>query len=366
VVTPTHGRAALVAGMLASLQGARAGTGTEVEVLVVDSSGPAEAAHIAQACHGTGARYLRGPLSVRAKRNLGVRNTCAPVVLFLDSDCRADPDLLREHLAVWTGAGATMAGASGLTRFVGEPNWVWRIAEHTPFLDAFGFAERFPGVQWAVTNNLSFSRTVLEQLGGFDEGLPYRLGWDDIDLCLRATRGGYYILTAPHAVVYHEKATWNSLGGLVSRAWRWGRLRFWALRKHPWLKRTDPPKQSAMTLVAAGLLGAAALTRHTWWPLALLALWVPLTGLLLAATRALSHRWTLRDLGDEWAAEGLMSLHDLATGLEALRHGSPVWLFQRLIFSDGHLEGEYAGEVLRSWAHIAMLGLTGLALWLTR
>jgi GT2 family glycosyltransferase len=50
---------------------------------------------------------------------------------------------------------------------------------------------------------------VLDRLGGWDEKFnPY--GWEDIDLCLRASKMGYKTVYVPHALIYHA-------GGRVGR-----------------------------------------------------------------------------------------------------------------------------------------------------
>jgi GT2 family glycosyltransferase len=53
---------------------------------------------------------------------------------------------------------------------------------------------------------LMVRRSVFQELGGFDEGLP--VAFNDVDLCLRAREKGYRLVINPHAVLYHhEKAT---------------------------------------------------------------------------------------------------------------------------------------------------------------
>jgi len=46
-------------------------------------------------------------------------------------------------------------------------------------------------------------KTLFEQLGGFDERL--RVGYNDIDLCLRLREKGYLIVYTPFAVLHHEE-----------------------------------------------------------------------------------------------------------------------------------------------------------------
>jgi N-acetylglucosaminyl-diphospho-decaprenol L-rhamnosyltransferase len=78
---------------------------------------------------------------------------------------------------------------------------------------------------------LLLRRTMLEELGGLDEG--FRLYGEDIDLCYRAARAGWERWYVPAAVVEHEHKALTDRRILTRRTlWHWrGILRF--VRKHP-------------------------------------------------------------------------------------------------------------------------------------
>src|SRR5262249_19268736 len=73
--------------------------------------------------------------------------------------------------------------------------------------------------------------TMLEELGGFDEG--FRLYGEDIDLQYRAREAGWERWYVPGAVVRHEHKAETDKRWLTRRTlWHWrGILRF--VRKHP-------------------------------------------------------------------------------------------------------------------------------------
>ena len=98
VVVPVLGRVPSTERMLASLRAAAERCPEPVEIILIDDSGPTDAARHREHCDRHGARYLRGPRHVGAKRNLGVRHASHDLLLFTDSDCRATPDLLRIHV----------------------------------------------------------------------------------------------------------------------------------------------------------------------------------------------------------------------------------------------------------------------------
>jgi GT2 family glycosyltransferase len=84
---------------------------------------------------------------------------------------------------------------------------------------------------WMLGGFLLLRRTMLEELGGLDEG--FRLYGEDIDLCYRAARAGWERWYVPAAVVEHEHKALTDRRILTRRSlWHWrGILRF--VRKHP-------------------------------------------------------------------------------------------------------------------------------------
>jgi GT2 family glycosyltransferase len=84
---------------------------------------------------------------------------------------------------------------------------------------------------WMLGAFLLLRRSMLEELGGFDEG--FRLYGEDIDLQYRASEAGWERWYLPDAVVRHEHKAETDKRWLTRRTlWHWrGILRF--VRKHP-------------------------------------------------------------------------------------------------------------------------------------
>ena len=84
---------------------------------------------------------------------------------------------------------------------------------------------------WMLGGFLMLRRSMLDQLGGFDEG--FRLYGEDIDLQYRAMRAGWERWYVPAAVVRHEHQAETDKRWLTRRTlWHWaGIVRF--VRKHP-------------------------------------------------------------------------------------------------------------------------------------
>lgn len=84
---------------------------------------------------------------------------------------------------------------------------------------------------WMLAGFLMYRRSMLDELGGFDEG--FRLYGEDIDLQYRALRAGWERWYVPQAVVRHEHKAETDKRWLTRRTlWHWaGIARF--VRKHP-------------------------------------------------------------------------------------------------------------------------------------
>ena len=84
---------------------------------------------------------------------------------------------------------------------------------------------------WMLGGFLLLRRSMLDELGGFDEG--FRLYGEDIDLCYRAAKAGWERWYVPEAVVTHRYDAVTDRSFLTRRTlWHWrGIARF--VRKHP-------------------------------------------------------------------------------------------------------------------------------------
>lgn len=147
--------------------------------------------------------------------NIGARHALGERLLFLNNDTEVlEPGWL-EELVRW--ADRPEIGAVGPKLLY--PNHTIQHAGVILGLEGFcghifrGVLEHhhgiFGSVNWyrnfqAVTGAcLMMHRTVFEQVGGFDEG--YRLGYSDIEICLRLVKHGYRIVYTPFAPMLHHE-----------------------------------------------------------------------------------------------------------------------------------------------------------------
>ncbi|HWB23582.1 MAG TPA: glycosyltransferase family 2 protein, partial [Gaiellaceae bacterium] len=184
-----------------------------------------------------------------ANVNVGLTRTHGDAVLIANPDAVAGPGAvaaLRDFMA-----GRDRCGVAGPMMVYPDGSWqpsrrrfptvTGTIVRRTPLRKIvpqrhhFHQDERPPAepvqADWMLGGFLLLRRSMLEELGGFDEG--FRLYGEDIDLQYRALRAGWESWYIPAAVVRHEHKAVTDNHWLTRRTlWHWrGILRF--VRKHP-------------------------------------------------------------------------------------------------------------------------------------
>jgi GT2 family glycosyltransferase len=215
----------------------------QVDELVVVANVPGSVPDGVEAVHN------ERPLGFGANVNLGIARTSAELVLCANPDAVPEADavgvlraFMAEHARCGV-AGPRMTYPDGRwqpsrRRF---PTVTGTIVRRTPLrlvlpqrrhyhLDEAAPEEPVQA-DWMLGAFLLLRRSMLEELGGFDEG--FRLYGEDIDLQYRAMRAGWERWYVPAAVVRPEHKAETDRRWLTRRTlWHWrGVLRF--VRKHP-------------------------------------------------------------------------------------------------------------------------------------
>lgn len=355
IVIPAHGRADLLLRLLASVEAARQRSAVPVEVLVIDSTPGEGRAPVQAACEQHGARWLSGTLSVRQKRNLGAKHAHHSWFLFLDSDCEASEGLFEAYRRFTIGADAALAAAAGPTRFRDGETWFTRLVAHSSLLGPFRTPERPGRILWATTSNLLVSRKVFDTLGGFREDLPFRLGGDDTDFCLRLCQAGGHVESIPDAVCYHSWQTWASPLALLRRSFRWGWVQALLLRDYPRFRRLDGAGFPIYTLGCL-LLSVAGASFGQPMFLLLAPLYILLALLMHAGLAALGSNSPAR----AFLADLMLALVECPFGfgrvLGSLTGGRLTGVFHRLDDNDSAMDQQFPELVRDLWSdNLALL-----------
>lgn len=247
VIVPTYQRASALESTLAALC-AIDYPDDLLEILVVDDGSTDLTS--AAVSRFPAIRYIKQPNSgVATARNRGARSAAGEILMFVDDDIIVGPDNVKRHLAVRADCGECIV--SGHSEFATE---VRALLERSAFgrfrLWAEDSAKLDEASRWGShgrirpltvpTQNLSISRRLFCQLGGFDERFP--VGAEDQDLCWRARAAGCAIVHDYDIRVIHNDQH-RDLLALCRREERGAIGAVCLARKHP-----DFPAPSALTL----------------------------------------------------------------------------------------------------------------------
>lgn len=152
-----------------------------------------------------------------AARNAGMQIGSGEIVIFIDVDCLADPDLILHHVLAHlyfevTNPRVKMIGGG----IKGSNRNIWSVCDDFCSWSA-NHPRLAPGfIPFHPTANLSLRKELIDAGYYFDAEL--RSG-EDYDFCLRVTRDGYQIYFEPKALVYHINR--SKFWDLMKRARDW-------------------------------------------------------------------------------------------------------------------------------------------------
>ncbi len=213
VIIPTYNRANILEKTLDALLCGQRGEIPSWEIVVVDDGSTdgtpellrkktSEFPHLLRA-------YRQGNLKQGAARNAAMSRAQGNLFVFLGDDIIPSPVFLFRHWHAYQILGEPQRHA-----LIGQTRWHADIPS-SPFRTwigewglQFGFRliqdpENVP-FNFFYTSNVSFSRDLYDDFGGFDENFR-EYGWEDIELGYRYTRlGGMRLRYDPQALAYHH------------------------------------------------------------------------------------------------------------------------------------------------------------------
>ncbi|HYM90121.1 MAG TPA: glycosyltransferase [bacterium] len=229
VIIPTYNNGGVLARTLDALLAQRCSPDL-YEIVIVDDGSTDGTAEMVRRLHSpVPIRYVAQPNRGRAAaRNLGARVARGRILLFLDSDFFAAPDLLAAHVKHYPPA-ARRIGIQGASRT--HPDTLI-----TPFMQGREVRlEVSPGPPGRIslfrisTRNLSLLRAEFIDVGGFDEAFG-GYGWEDIELAWRLYARGVRFTYEPRALGDHYQV--QDLEGLREKMRQGGKAAVYFWWKH--------------------------------------------------------------------------------------------------------------------------------------
>lgn len=238
VVVPTYGKPEtlpLVVGRLETQTLPR----HRFEVIVIDDGSPDDTTERLRALQGRTPLDLRSlrqeNRGVSAARNRGAREARARLVLLIQDDILAAPDLLERHLE------GHRRHPDPTSAVVGRVTWPpdWEVDHFMEWLDNGGPQFRYHQVRGQATVtykhvytcNVSFKRQALLD-NPFDEQIVY--GFEDIELAWRLQERGFSFHFDEQALGYHHHR--RSFEDFRRRQFQAGQSMYVAFRNHPALR----------------------------------------------------------------------------------------------------------------------------------
>jgi GT2 family glycosyltransferase len=212
VIVPNYRRPDLLMRCLQSLRDSCRSTQMPGEVIVVDDgSGDESCRLVRERFPGFGLVALEHNGGYPAAVNAGVRRSSGEWVLTLNNDTTVENGTLEALLAA-ARSSPDIGSVAAQQRFLSHPQVIYsagvmvdrrgqaadRLIGH-PLADS----EREPVEVFAACGAAAlYRRTMLDELGGFDE--RFLFGLEDVDVAWRGHMRGWCCLYAPSAVVYHD------------------------------------------------------------------------------------------------------------------------------------------------------------------
>ena len=153
-------------------------------------------------------------LNISHARNQGLREASGEIIAFIDDDAVAHPFWVQDLIATFEQEGLDCGGVGGCV-----------INEHAPGRPLQAFNNTIDDLGWPdeitlasgqhndpqgtrfnylMGTNMAFRRSVLIEIGGFDE--TYIYVYDDADTAVEVIKRGYRLLHHRRAIVYHFPA----------------------------------------------------------------------------------------------------------------------------------------------------------------
>lgn len=168
-------------------------------------------------------------LGLAAARNTALYNTETELILFVDADAYASPELIETITKIFEIGAYAGVGGRGIEQQIITIEDFWRSLHA-----AQSYGKKFKDdCEYLYGLCMAYRVNILKEVGGFDP--IYRTNAEDVDIGLKLTNKGYKLAYTPNAIVYHQRQdNLHTLRKAMYSWYFWGYISRFKNRRKPW------------------------------------------------------------------------------------------------------------------------------------
>ena len=206
VVIPTFNRADMLASTIDRIE--RQSISRDIyEVLVVNNNSSDHTQTVLEqkrAIYPNLRAFRQAKPGAAATRNVGIREALGDFVLFIDDDILAEPDLIESHLRYHKESAEASIVGTVISPWEKSNDPFLRYLRDKGLFNPYSIACNRPmDFSYYHTGNVSTSRKLLSEVGGFNEEF-FVYGMEDIELGYRLEKKGCKMMPGLAAKALHE------------------------------------------------------------------------------------------------------------------------------------------------------------------
>jgi len=161
---------------------------------------------------------------IAAARRAGVKKAKGRIIVFIDDDCIAAENWLKNLVESFEDKKENIAGIGGKVKVLNSHNTIGKYTERNLSGTLIRSKNQPP---FLSTCNCAFKSSIIKEVGSFD---PLFKRIEDLEISWRMFFKGYDFSYEPSAVIYHlpPKNLWE----LMKKYFVWGRYKTTAISKH--------------------------------------------------------------------------------------------------------------------------------------
>jgi len=190
----------------------------KIEVIVVDDGSTDSTAQVIQTSK-IKAIHLTHTIGASASRNLGVKEAKGELIGFIDSDCVAHPNWLKELVPYFEKEKVAIVGGYVCNFYYRSALDRYEDTKSSLNMGRYPFRaeDAKSSTAYVPSCNLIIRKKAVLEAGGFQEDL--KVG-EDVDLCWRVRKLGYHLLYLPQGEVKHKHR--NDVMSMLRRRFDYG------------------------------------------------------------------------------------------------------------------------------------------------